>query len=76
MSEHMPDLRKVDAILFLDVRALLWTSCKRLLAWRRYLQVRGEGCAGCARLFIPGCVMATRVCIANVCVTRASVPLV
>ena len=32
-------LRQVDAILFLDVRALLWTSCKRLLAWRRYLQV-------------------------------------
>ena len=33
-------MRQVDAILFLDVRALLWTSSKRLLAWRRYLQVR------------------------------------
>ncbi len=31
---------QVDAILFLDVRALLWTTGKRLLAWRRYLRVR------------------------------------
>ena len=39
-------MRQVDAILFLDVRALLWTSGKRLLAWRRYLQV-GFMKAGC-----------------------------
>ena len=39
-GEHICYVRQVDAILFLDVRALLWTTGKRLLAWRRYLRVR------------------------------------